>query len=121
MIPAYANGLLVFGDSFDGNGVVGYSDIYVVSSAAATSLILETVPNAIASTELGVKTVTLTRLPSVKAGTTKRSFTIEREFGDIDKYARFTGCMINTINLSLKPNAIVTGTFGIVGKTAALS
>jgi len=92
--------------------------IYVVSARATTSLTFETVPNAIATTETGTKTVRVTLQPSVKGGTNKRSFTFEREFGDIDKYARFTGCMVNTMALSLKPNAIVTGTFGIVGKTA---
>jgi len=95
------------------------NQIYVISSVLATSLSLKTVPNAIATTETSVKAVKLTRQPSVKAGVEKRSFTIEREFGDIDKYGRFTGCMVNTFSLSLKPNAIVTGTFNFVGKTAA--
>lgn len=109
------------GDVIYASGFTKYTAnnaIYVISSVAATSLTFETVPNAITATETGVKTVTITRQPSVRGGVNKRSFTFEREFGDIDKFARFTGCMINTLNLSLKPNAIVTGTFGIVGKTA---
>jgi hypothetical protein len=92
--------------------------IYVISTAAATCLTLSTVPNAIATTETGTKTVTITRQPSLRAGTEKRSFSVEREFGDIDRWARFTGCVVNQMSLSLKPNAIVTGKFSIVGKTA---
>ena len=48
-------------------------------------------------------------------GTTRRSFTIERNFADIGKYLRYTGCEVNTFNLSVAPNAIVTATWGIVG------
>lgn len=52
----------------------------------------------------------------LKVGTTRRSFTIERLFDDITQYHRFTGCNLNTLSLSVAPNAMVTGTFGFVGK-----
>jgi len=62
------------------------------------------------------------------AGTTRRSFTLERKFGDLDtpEWHRHTGCEFNTIALSVSPNSMVTATFGVVGKdlsigTAALS
>jgi len=54
-------------------------------------------------------------------GTTEKFFTIEREFSDITQYGVFTGCYINTFNLSIAANAIVTGTFGVVGKSASYS
>ena len=57
----------------------------------------------------------------LKAGTTEKFFTIEREFSDITQYGVFTGCYINTFNLSIAANAIVTGTFGVVGKSASYS
>ena len=47
---------------------------------------------------------------------TRRSFTIERHFEDIDKYIRLTGCHFNTMSLSLAPNSLVTGAFGVIGK-----
>lgn len=57
---------------------------------------------------------------SLKAGTTRRSFTVERYFGDIlsaDKpYHRFTGVEFNSMQLAINANAMVTGTFGVVGK-----
>lgn len=60
----------------------------------------------------------------LKAGTTRRSFTIERFFGDIqsaDKpYHRFTGVEFNTLQLQVNANAMITGTIGVVGKDLAL-
>ncbi|MGJ8660536.1 MAG: phage tail tube protein [Bacteroidota bacterium] len=57
----------------------------------------------------------------LKTGTTRRSFTIERKFGDLDtpEYHRHTGCELNTFGLSVAPNSMVTATFGIVGKDLA--
>ncbi|UIS24743.1 major tail structural protein [Stenotrophomonas phage vB_SmaS-AXL_1] len=55
----------------------------------------------------------------LKAGTQRRSFTIERFFGDIatvDKpYHRFTGVEMNTLALAISANAMITGTLGTVG------
>lgn len=57
----------------------------------------------------------------LKAGTVRRSFTVERYFGDIlaaDKpFHRFTGVEFNTLSLSIAANAMVTGSFGVLGKS----
>ena len=52
----------------------------------------------------------------LKAGTTARSFTLRRRFGDILLDGLFTGCMINTFSLSIPANAMVTGSFSFIGK-----
>jgi hypothetical protein len=52
----------------------------------------------------------------LKAGTARRSFTVERHFSDISQYLRYAGCEINTLSLSVAPNAMVTGSFGLIGK-----
>lgn len=57
----------------------------------------------------------------LKAGTTAKFFTIERAFSDIGVYGAFTGCMVASMALSLKPNAIVTGSFNLIGKGATYS
>jgi hypothetical protein len=49
------------------------------------------------------------------AGIIRRSFTIERDFGDIGEYLRYVGCEVNSFNLTVAPNAIVTATFSIIG------
>lgn len=57
----------------------------------------------------------------LKVGTTFKSFTIERRFLDVGRYGLFTGCAVNTLSLSIRPNAIVEGTLGIVGKDGSYS
>lgn len=54
----------------------------------------------------------------VTAGIEERSFTIERAFNDIKKYTAYKGCFVNTFSLSIQPNAMATGTFGIIGMDA---
>jgi len=54
---------------------------------------------------------------TLKAGTDEKSMTIERGFSDITQYVPFSGCEISTMSLSIASNAIVTGTFSIVGQT----
>ncbi len=56
----------------------------------------------------------------VKAGTTRRHFTIERHFEDIGQYLWYRGCEFNTFNLTVAPNAIVTGSFGVVGRSQGI-
>lgn len=57
-------------------------------------------------------------LDELKAGTTRRSFTFERKFGDLatPEYHRYTGCEVNALSISVSPNSMVTTTFGIIGK-----
>lgn len=59
----------------------------------------------------------------LKAGTTRRSFTIERHFSDLiaaqKPYHRFTGCEFNSMQLQITADSIVTATFGVVGKGMA--
>jgi len=56
----------------------------------------------------------------LKAGVLRRSFTVERFFGDIltaDRpYHRFTGVEFNTLGLAINANAMITGTMGVIGK-----
>lgn len=53
----------------------------------------------------------------LKAGITRRSFTFERFFDvGTDEYHRYTGSEVNTLNISVAPNAMVTTTLGIIGK-----
>lgn len=53
-----------------------------------------------------------------KAGTTRRSFTIESDFADITtgRYHRFKGCVLSAMQLQINANAMVTGSFSVVGQ-----
>ena len=57
----------------------------------------------------------------LKVGTTPKFFSIEDYAADIDQARLFSGCSVNTLSVSLSPNAMVVGTFGIVGKNMTMS
>jgi hypothetical protein len=54
----------------------------------------------------------------LKNGNTAKSFSIEKTFeaGATDQYHRFTGCIANSMSLSLQAQQIVTGSFDFVAK-----
>lgn len=52
----------------------------------------------------------------LKAGTTAKSFTVERAFNDVSEFHLFTGVMVNSLSLDIEPNAMVTGTMGLIGQ-----
>ena len=59
----------------------------------------------------------------LKVGSTRRSFTFERKFPDIatPEWHRYTGCEINTLSLSVAPNAMVGVTLGIIGQDTSIA
>ena len=57
----------------------------------------------------------------IKIGTTPKYFSIEDYAADIDQARLFSGCSVNTLSVALSPNAMVAGTFGIVGTDMAIS
>jgi len=58
----------------------------------------------------------------LKAGTTRKSFSIEAGYKDISQYFLYTGCVVNNMTLSLSAEAAeVTGAFNMVGMNAVRS
>jgi hypothetical protein len=61
----------------------------------------------------------------LKAGVTRRSFTVERHFGDLVgaamPYYRYTGVEFNSMQLQVNANAMITGTFSVLGQDLTLS
>lgn len=55
----------------------------------------------------------------LKAGTTFRSFAMERGFTDIDQFLVFNGVVLNTLSVNIATNAMATAAFGVLGKSAA--
>lgn len=53
-----------------------------------------------------------------RTGTVKRSFLIEKQFGDIDEYISFRGMRVGTWSMNVEAEQIITGTFGFVGAGA---
>jgi hypothetical protein len=57
----------------------------------------------------------------LKAGRTARFFTLEERHIDVTQYAVTTGAVINSMSLNIQPEAMVTGSFGIIGRNQAWS
>lgn len=57
----------------------------------------------------------------LKGGVDETFFTLERSQLDITQFGVFTGCYINTFNLTVAANAIVAGSFSVVGREASYS
>jgi hypothetical protein len=59
----------------------------------------------------------------LKTGATRRSYTLERKFADLTtpEWHRYTGTEINSLSLSVSPNAMVGITLGVVGKDLSLA
>ena len=52
----------------------------------------------------------------IKKGTHITSFSVIKSFSDIARYQLFTGGIVNTMSLDVKPNGMVTGSFGMLFK-----
>ena len=54
----------------------------------------------------------------IKKGSTVTSFAIEKAFTDVNEYQLYTGGIVNTVNLEVSPNAMITGSFGMLFQDA---
>lgn len=52
----------------------------------------------------------------LKAGILRKSFTIERKFGDVGQYLRYYGSQVDTLQISMTTGAVVGLTFGFWSK-----
>ena len=64
------------------------------------------------------ESVTIVMGSQIVNGTTDRSFLFEREYEDIaNEFAVYDGCKVDTMNLTMGADTLVTGTFGFLGAT----
>ena len=99
----------------------GNNGRFRITALTATSITATALEGQTQVVEAAAADRTLSTLRAkLKAGTVRRSFTMERFFGDIltaDKpYHRFTGVELNTMALAISANAMITGTFGTLGQ-----
>lgn len=108
---------LEVGQFFRVSGAGSNNGIMRVASKTPTVITVEggtfAVATTVASTVIRGKTVT--------NGTTKRSFTIEREYEDLGMFFQATGMNINTMAMTIASNAIATGSFSFIGKEGFFS
>lgn len=55
----------------------------------------------------------------LKNGTTRKSFTIEKEFSDVGKFEYFRGCEVTQMAISMAASQFVTGSFSIMARQSA--
>lgn len=110
------------GDKFTTTGFAtsANNSSWVVATVTAGKITVT--PTGVIVTEAAGASVTVTsKQSSVKAGTTRRSFSIERTFQDITQYMRYTGCETNTMSISIAPNSMVGMGFGFIGKDQSIA
>jgi len=97
----------VSGANANNNGV------FRITAKTSTTL---TVNNATGTSQLGTSATVLQKM--ARTGTTKKSFLLEKQFGDIDEYVSFRGMRVGTWAMNLEAEQIITGSFGFVGAGA---
>jgi hypothetical protein len=115
------DGVLV-GDpiTFSGFTNPGNNGTFIVTSVTATVVTCDGATGLSDESGDADEAFTTTR-ETIQVGTTLKSFTIEKAFADITQYQVFTGMVVNTLSLNVAPNAMVTGTLGLVGKDVSIS
>lgn len=58
---------------------------------------------------------------SVRNGIVKDTFTIEQEYPDITQFCATVGAVVNTMNLTSTSEALLTGSFGFIGRDTTWS
>lgn len=85
---------------------------YQITAIAANAL---TVTPAPASDEAaGGLTVTMIG-QMLRNGTTRKSFTLEKQFTDITEFVSFTGMRVGEVSFNITPGSIITGAFSFDG------
>lgn len=95
-----------------------YLIVAVTAGKITTTKVDGTAASNIVDDAAGESVTIVTDTYALKAGTTRRSFSVLRDFSDITsgRYLKFTGVELNKLDLSIAVNAMVKATFGVMGK-----
>lgn len=86
-----------------------------IVSRTATDLVIKYNGNGV--NEVAGASITVVQGAMITNGTTFRSFALEREYADLsNEFAMFNGMCIDTFALNVAADAILTGSFGFLGK-----
>lgn len=94
-----------------------------ISSIDTNDLNFDVLPVGWSTDDGSGKTIKLWFGDYIRNGTEKKSYSIERQYLDQSSvlYELFTGMTVDTFNLSAEAAAIVTSSFGFLGKDSAMS
>lgn len=96
----------------DGSSVAGNNKVVKIASIAAHLL---TFTNAGLTAATPGDTIILTAA-RLKNGIARKSFLVEKKFGDVLKFIHMTGMRVGQMSLNVESQALVTGTFSMQGK-----
>lgn len=111
--PAVVKGQWIKVSGFTTAANNGY---FQVASAPTASKIIVT---ATLVTESAGDSVTL-RGTSIRNGTTRSSFSLEKEFSDKTQFEYFKGCLVDAMNLNFASRSVLTGSFTFMGLSGGL-
>jgi hypothetical protein len=120
LTDGFAVGQTVVSSGFSGSGYNGKSVITAVDALTMTT----TPYSGSHGVESGGGDEAIIAAQSIAAGTTRRSFSFIRYFADQttgSPYHIYTGVEMNTLNMSIPANAMITGSFGTLGKGQTLA
>ncbi len=98
----------------------GNDGVFRIKSLSASSATAQLDGDTI-TTEATTVTSTNVTWKTLANGVTQRSFTLQRSYGDINRFFVVTGARVNTMSLSINSNAIVTGSFGFLAKEGSFA
>lgn len=103
--------------TFGGFAAAGNNGTFVVSAVTDLVVTCATATGLVDVTDDTDVTATTDR-HILKQGVTKKFFSIEEGFTDIAQYQVMAGAIVNAFGLEIRPNAIVSGSFGLLGLAA---
>jgi hypothetical protein len=113
----------VVGQFIKVEGFTTAGTFYAEISGTPTATSVAIKPLTDEATEAAGDSITITPLNYIRNGTTKHSYTIQKEFTDLTtpEYQNFTGARIGAWSLELSTGAILTTTFSVIAKDAAMT
>lgn len=93
----------------------------ITGTPASTSVAIS--PLTDVASEAAGDSVTITPMNYIRNGTTKKSYTIQKEFTDLTtpEFFNFTGARVSTWALELATGSILTSSFGFIAKDAQMT
>ena len=105
----------IWASGFATGGNNGRTKITAVSALSMT--VAKTLASDVSAASRTIKVGLAATGKSLKAGSNMKFFSIEEAYTDISQFLLYKGCVINTLDLGIKPGGIVTSNFGFIGQT----
>jgi len=102
-------------EGWDIAGNNGTLRITAISANLLTVTLADGSASTLATESAGQVTLTAQRL---KNGILRKSFVVEKFFGDVVEFLYMTGCRVGAMTMNVEAAALVTGTFTFMGKEA---